>query len=130
MTLTELYRIAEENHIEVDEFPMRRVAAVSFPEGWIALNPAKLSSPAEVKVCLAHELGHCQTGSFYSAGSACDVRGKNEAMADRWAYRRLVPRGELESAVRRGLTEPWELADYFDVPEPFLRRAMEYYAAG
>ena len=66
---------------------------------------------ADETVKLAHEMGHCATGSFYN----------------RWAYRRLIPPEALEEAFRRGLREPWELAKHFNVTEPFLRGALEYY---
>lgn len=38
MTLWELYDLAEKEGIEVDCFPMREVKAVSFPQGWIAID--------------------------------------------------------------------------------------------
>ena len=81
---------------------------------------------ADETVKLAHEMGHCATGSFYNRWAACDVRQKHENRANRWAYRRLIPPEALEEAFRRGLREPWELAKHFNVTEPFLRDALEY----
>ena len=127
MRSQELYDWAEKNQIEVDYFPMRQVAAVSFPEGWVALDVDKLRDTAEEKACLAHELGHCATGSFYNINSPCDLREKKEACAARWAIRTLIPEDELDRVVADGVTEPWELAEVFGVPEPFMRQAMAFY---
>ena len=33
-------------------------------------------------------------------------------------------------AVRHGLTEPWELAEYFNVTEQLMRKAIWYYRYG
>ena len=44
-----------------------------------------------------------------------------------WAYKKLIPEDVLKKAIRHGYQEPWELADYFSVTEPFLRGALDYY---
>jgi hypothetical protein len=43
------------------------------------------------------------------------------------AKKELVPRNELEAAVRSGHNKVWDLADYFYVTEDFLVRAKKYY---
>ena len=127
--LSELYQLAEDNQIEVDYYPMHQAVSLSFPEGWIAIDVDKLRDTAEEKACLAHELGHCLTGSFYNIYSSCDIRSKREARAQKWAIRHLIPPQALEEAVAAGFTQPWELAEYFGVPESFVREAEEWYAS-
>ena len=82
---------------------------------------------ADEKVKLAHELGHCETGSFYNRYAARDIRQKYENRANKWAYKKLVPQDELAEACLQGYREPWELAEYFGVTEDFLRGALKYY---
>ena len=82
---------------------------------------------ADEKVKLAHELGHCETGSFYNRYAARDIRQKYENRANKWAYKKLVPQDELAEACLQGYREPWELAEYFGVTEFFLRNALEFY---
>lgn len=79
------------------------------------------------RVHLAHELGHCKTGSFYNRWSAQDVRQKYENRADKWAIEKLIPENELNAVVARGYTEPWELAEYFGVTETFVKKAVCWY---
>ena len=88
--------------------------------------PRGLSSVDE-KEALAHELGHCEYGGFYNRYSKYDIRGKVERRADKWAFARLVPYGQLMQAVRHGVTEVWELAERFDVSCEFMQRAVDYY---
>ena len=81
MTLDELYVYAQAKRIDVDDFPMRELKSASFPENWITMDSRKLKTKAEEKVILAHEVGHCETGSFYNIHSSFDVRGKHEELA-------------------------------------------------
>ena len=127
MTLDELYDRAQQQGIEIDNFPMREIISVSFPENWIAVDTKKVKTKVEEKAILAHEIGHCETGSFYNIYSPLDIREKHEYRADKRAIQILIPHDDLKSAVRRGITEMWELAEYFDVPYEFMQKAAEYW---
>lgn len=125
--LSALYRQAEELNIRVVDVPMTGLRALSSPDNFIGIDPDKLSDPGEELVCLAHEMGHCVTGSFYTADSSLLLRGRQEQRAERWAIRRLVPLEELK-ALMRSPVEGWaEAAEYFQVTEEFLRRAVAFY---
>lgn len=128
-----LYAYAERRNIDVDWIPMRRATSLSVPLGdgyAIALDPWKLGTIAQETVCLAHELGHCETGSFYNQYAALDVRQRHENRADKWAIRRLVPEDDLDAAMADGCNTIPALADRFGVTEPFMRKAVCWYAHG
>lgn len=130
LDLLALYRFAEEKDISVDDFPMHnRSLAVDFGgnEYGIALNEALLPTSSEKKVALAHELGHCETGSFYNLNNPLDLRRRHEYRADRWAIRSLIPREELEAAIQSGIREVWDLAEHFGVTDEFMIKAIHYY---
>lgn len=127
MTLDELYERAQQQGIEIDNFAMREIVSVSFPENWIAIDTRKIKTRAEEKVVLAHEIGHCETGSFYNIHSPFDLRERHEYKANKRSYQILIPYAELKAAVKKGLTEIWELAEYFDVPCEYMQKAAEYW---
>lgn len=130
MNLVNLYRLAESENIPVYCFdlPLTRSMSVCNNELCaIAMDPFALESTAQEKVLLGHELGHCITGSFYNRYSDFDIRAKHEHRADKWAIKKLVPKDELEEAVAHGITEPWDLAEYFDVTEDFIKKAVKLY---
>ena len=85
---------------------------------------------AEEKTQLAHEIGHCETGSFYSRYVKVDSRQRHENRADKWAVRRLISEDDLDNAVAEGHTELWDLADYFGVTEDFIKKAVCLYTHG
>lgn len=129
VTLLDLYNRADAQGIEVDDVPMRSLTSVSFPQGWIALDTAKMQTTAEHKSILAHELGHVETGSFYNIYSPFDLRAKQEHRADKAAIKMLVPFKRLLSAMRSGCREVWQLAEYFDVTEELINKALALYEA-
>lgn len=130
MNLVNLYRLAESESIPVYcfELPLTRSMSVCNNELCaIAIDPFALESTAQEKVLLGHELGHCVTGSFYNRYSDYDVKAKAEYKADKWAVKKLIPKDELKSAADSGITEVWELAEYFNVTEDFVKKAIYIY---
>lgn len=127
MTLLQLYQRAEDENVEIDGFKMREVTSVCFPEGWIAIDYAKVKSSIQEKELLAHELGHYETGAFYRAETPLLTRAKCESKAQRKAIALLVPEKEFRDALNQGYKEYWELAEFFNVSYEFMIKVMEYY---
>lgn len=80
------------------------------------------------KACvLAEELGHHYT----TVGDILDQSDignrKQERKARAWAYEKMIPLTSIKQAFTVGYTDPWEIAEYLDVDERFLREAMQYY---
>ena len=134
MTVDELYELAENERISVSAFPLNTRDALSIMgvDGrcHIAIDPDKLVSTADEKTKLGHELGHCVAGAFYNVYSPFDSRQRHENRADKWAIKRLIPKDELEKAVDDGYTEIWELAEFFQVTEDLMRKAVSWYRYG
>ena len=61
------------------------------------------------------------------AQSKFETIGRCEARVFRWQVKNMLPYEELEQAIKKGYTESWELAEYFDLSEEFVRKAVEYY---
>ena len=129
-----LYREADQAGVPVYWFEMEAAESLSIMDQdgscAIALDPWYLRTVAEEKTKLAHELGHCKTGSFYNRWAALDVRQKHENRADKWAIQQLIPQEELDQAMSAGCREPWELAEAFGVTEGLIRKALCWYAHG
>lgn len=128
---TELYSFAEEKGICVycADLPKTKSVSLLSSSGncYIGIDPFEIETEAEERVHLAHEIGHCEKGAFYNIYSELDVRARHELRADRWAIKKLIPFDEFMTALKSGTTEVWELADYFNVTEDFILKAVEYY---
>lgn len=129
MTLSELYERAAREGIEIDEVEMRELRAVSFPEGWIAIDRRKYRDDVEFKCDLCHEVSHIEVGAFYNIYSPYDLKEKCEHKANKRAVEILMPLYEVREALRRGYATSWALAEYFEVTQEFAEMAMGMYEA-
>ncbi len=134
MELPTLYDFAKKQNIEVTTFPLPQNGSMSVMTAsgacFVGMDEAVLDGNVRERVHLAHELGHCATGSFYNIYAKADTRQRHENRADKWAIRRLVPVQALDDAVADGCTELWALAERFGVTESFMRKAVCYYVHG
>ncbi len=128
-SVLDLYQFAEEHNIRIDSMKTGSGSLCIKRPGYSAvlLDSSEAKSEPQAKVELAHEIGHCETGSFYNIHSKLEVRGKLERRADVWAIRALVTPEELHEAVRLGNYEIWQLAEYFNIPEDFMQKIVAYY---
>ncbi len=122
-----LLEYAESKGHEVIYDDLPEVKSISIKDGVCFIGVDLHLTVAEENVCLAHELGHCETGGFYCRYSPCEVREKYENRANNWAIKKLVPKDELIAAIKRGYVEKWELAEEFGVTEEFVVKAVSYY---
>jgi len=129
MTTNELYDLAQVDNIPIYSYDLKGIESLSLPlknKCFIAIDPMLIKSYSDEKVKLAHELGHCETGSFYNEYTSLDIRGKHERRADCWAIKKLIPKEELEKAYKN-CRNRYELSEYFGVTEDFMQKALEYY---
>lgn len=127
-TSDDLLNYAEKHDISVEEYRLPRTESLSAcvnKKCYVGLDPG-FTEPEKL-VHLAHELGHCVRGAFYNIYAVRDYRQKHERKADEWAIRRLIPYPLLKKAIRHGSTEPWQIAEDFNVTCKFAEKAMKYW---
>lgn len=129
-----LYDLAEQQNIEVRVCPLPKTGSLSVLSDtgrcWIGMDDQIPDSSVQERVHLAHELGHCITGSFYNIHATVDHRQRHENRADKWAVQQLISVDALDDAVAEGCTELWALAERFGVSEAFMKKAVCYYVHG
>ena len=131
MDLNALYNYADQQQIHIDCFDLAHIESLSIMDGsecYIGINPLILKSYAEEKVKLAHEVGHCETVSFYDKNTPWYIRERCEARAEKWAIKKLIPKDELVKAYKDGICNNFDLADHFGVTEAFMQKALKYYS--
>ena len=126
--MANLFDIAEQNGISIFYSDIPRCSSMSVDQH-ICMDFSYILDCPEANVHLAHEMGHCMTGSFYNRHTPFDIRRKHENRANKWAIKRLVPLDELKKALSNGVIQIWELAEYFNVTEDFIKKALDFYQA-
>ena len=84
-----------------------------------------LSTSCERCSVLAEELGHHFTTPIDLFKTSKTNREKYEHSALAWAVNEMVPLQKLIDAWLEGIRSSWELAEYLDVTERFLRCALK-----
>jgi hypothetical protein len=127
MSTEELLNYAETQNCKVVYSPYLKTKAITLEHGgnFVALSTSPFGK--EEKEVAAHELGHCKYGGTYNRYSPYDVKEKAENRAKKWAYNKLVPPGKVREAFKKGVVEPWDLAEQFDVSDEFMCKALEFY---
>lgn len=82
---------------------------------------------AEKACILAEELGHYLTSYGNILDQSVASNHKQECRARAWAYERLVTLDKLISAYETGIRNWYELSEFLDVTDEFLREAIKYY---
>lgn len=133
MEIKKLYQIAEQNNIIIEESCPEKLVSLSlrFSDRSMLIALSKLTAAPKGTTrleCFAHELGHCMTDSFYRGYSPFELRTKHEYTANKWAIHKLIPFSALVRAGEKGCRELYQFAEYFDVSEAFIQKAIDYHA--
>lgn len=128
-TYKELCDIAENDNILMLSGKLHNTPSMAICDDGdcaIIFDYSKIDSNAKLLVCTAHEVGHCETGSFYTPKSL-ELRSRMENRANKWAIKKLIPKNEMEQAIIDGNEEVWQLAEYFGITENMVKFAFWVY---
>lgn len=81
------------------------------------------------KCALAEELGHHYTSSGNILDQAVTSNRKQEYRAKFWSFKRLVCLFDIIRAYKHGCQNLYEMADFLEVSEEFLKEALNVYRA-
>lgn len=128
MKLDELYEIAENENIDIYATSLPLNESISIMDDnlkcYIGIDYDFIRNSADEKRKLAHEIGHCIKGAFYNRYSKLDLISKHEYSADKWACENLLPKDEMQEAFENGYVEVWQIAEYFDMLEELVKKAL------
>ena len=118
-SLSEFYGYCKQNDVDIMPFAALPRPACTVRDGRyyaVALNFTRL-----------HTVRHLHTGALHKVDSSFQLVAQNEHRADADSFRRCLPAEEIRQAMRQGYTEPWQLADYFDLDEDYIKKALHYW---
>lgn len=115
--------MARYDNLHIEERPMKNDGLYADGCVWINSN-----MPECRRYCtLAEEIGHYET----SVGNILDQNDTNnrrqENVARKWAYEEILPLENILFAAQDGHKEIWDMAEYLEVDEGFLKEALKHY---
>lgn len=128
MTIDLLYEMARAKGIHIHNYRFNKLVSMSTVDN-IGIDKRKIKTSREHKTIIAHEIGHCTTGSFYNLKSKFETIERMEYRANRWAVEQLIPFDKYYQALTAGITEIWQLAEHFEVTEEFMQKTAQLYEA-
>jgi len=87
----------------------------------------RIQSPVEKACILAEELGHHHTTAGDILNQTTIANVKQEKLARRWAWEKLVTPEKLIEAYKEGCRTRFEIAEMLHVTEIFLEESLQFY---
>lgn len=125
--LNALYENLEEMGVDVFSCPLSNMDALAEPDGYLGINPKRITSQAQERELLIHEEGHFATNTFYQMDSPYTVRRHQENVATRYGYKKYYSVEKLLNLMEDGCTEPWQLAEQLGVRQAYVEEMLAYY---
>ena len=128
--LSDFYHYCRKNDVDVIPFDgCPQPGATIRDQGFYAvfLDFSKIRSTRLLRGVCYHELGHVATGALHKVDSPFELVERSEYRAKRWAAEQYLTHEDFREAFQLGYTEPWQLSEYFDLPEADIRSALDYW---
>lgn len=126
-TVCRIYEDLDALGVDVAEVSMKHNVAIALEDNFIALDPSRCSTESMRYTVLAHEAGHFISGAFYPVRCPYAIREQAEQRAFAASVHQYLPVDEIRRAMLAGYTEPWQLAEYFDLTEEYIKKALHYW---
>ena len=128
--LSDFYGFCKANQVDVIPFAGCPCPGATIRDGeWFAvfLDFSKIRSTRLLRGVCCHEMGHVATGALHKVDSPYELAERSEYRANRWAAQHYLTQEDFREAFQAGYTEPWQLAEFFDMPERDVRSALTYW---
>ena len=128
--ISDFYTYCAEHGVDViPYFGCPQPGATVRDEGYYAvfLDFSKIQSTRLLRGVCCHELGHAATGALHKVDSPYELAERSEYRANRWVAERFLSREEFTEAFKNGCGELWQLAEYFDMPQEDVQKALHYW---
>ena len=77
-------------------------------------------------VC-CHEMSHVATGALHKVSSPYELVERSEYRANRYMAQTFLTVEDFREAFSAGCRELWQLAEWFDLPQPDVEKAFLYW---
>lgn len=128
--ISDFYHYCKQHNVDVIPYDgCPKEGATIRDSGFYAvfLDFTKIKSTRLLRGVCYHELGHVATGALHKVDSPFELAERSEYRANRWAAETYLTEEAFREAFAAGITELWQLEEYFDLPEADIRSALSYW---
>ena len=128
--LSDFYGFCRANQVDVIPFAGCPCPGATVRDGIymaVFLDFTQIRSTRLLRGVCCHEMGHVATGALHKVDSPFELAERSEYRANRWCAQHYLSQEDFREAFEAGYTEPWQLAEFFDMPERDVRSALTYW---
>lgn len=128
--LSDFYGYCRANQVDVIPFAGCPCPGATVRDGVymaVFLDFTQIRSTRLLRGVCCHEMGHVATGALHKVESPYELAERSEYRANRWCAQHYLTQEDFREAFQAGYTEPWQLAEFFDMPERDVRAALTYW---
>lgn len=128
--LAQFYDYCRKNNVAVIPFVGIPQPGATIRDGSdyaIFLDFSQIPSTRLLRGVCCHEMSHVATGALHRVNSPYEPVERSEYRANRYAAQTFLTEQAFREAFQAGYTEPWQLAEYFDLPQADVQRALRYW---
>ena len=128
--LSQFYGYCRKNGIDVIPYAGAPSPGATLRDGGyyaIFLDFTKIPSLRLLRGVCCHEWGHAATGALHKVSSPYELWERSEYRANRYMAQTFLKVEDFQEAFDAGYTEPWQLAEYFELPEQDVKNALSYW---
>ena len=128
--LSDFYGFCKANGVDVIPFAGCPCPGATIRDGEfyaVFLDFTQIRSTRLLRGVCCHEMAHVATGALHKVDSPFELAERSEYRANRWTAQHYLSQEDFREAFDLGYTEPWQLAEFFDMPERDIRSALTYW---
>ena len=128
--LSDFYSYCKQNDVDVIAYMGMPAMGATVRDGSdlaIFLDFSLIQGARQLKGVCLHEQGHAATGALHKVSSPYETVERSEYRANRWCAQHYLTAQDFQKAFSSGFVQTWELAEYFDLPEEDVKKALRYW---
>ena len=128
--LSDFYNYCRENSVQVIPFVGVPAPGATIRDGSkyaVFLDFSQIPTTRLLRGICAHEMSHVATGALHKVSSPYELVERSEYRAERYFAERFLTVEAFQEAFRAGCRELHELAEWFELPEADVEKALTYW---
>ena len=128
--LSQFYDYCRKNRVDVIPYQGAPQPGTTIRDGSqyaVFLDFSKIHSTRVLRGVCCHELGHIATGALHKVSSPYELVERSEYRANRFVAQTVLTQEAFREAFAGGCRELWQLAEWFDLPQEDVERALRYW---
>lgn len=128
--LSDFYDYCRKNRVQVIPFQGVPSPGATIRDGTkyaVFLDFSQIPSTRLLRGVCCHEMSHVATGALHKVSSPFELVERSEYRANRYMAQKFLSEADFREAFQAGCREPWQLAEWFDLPQEDVERALRYW---